>query len=83
MRRASRTISARIHRLIGQLRAVEGMIVRKRSCTEILYQVSAVRAGIEQVANILFLRELERLAKTKRWRDPDLAKLIQLYSQTT
>lgn len=83
MTKASRTLSARIHRLQGQLSAVEKMIRGKRSCTDVLHQISAVRAGVEQVAGIVFQRELERLARQRTIHQSDLQKLTRLFSKTT
>lgn len=83
MRRASRTVTARIHRLVGQLNAIETMVVNKRSCTEILSQVAAVRAGVESVAGIVFQRELERLANSRKVTPGEIAKLTKLFSQIT
>jgi DNA-binding FrmR family transcriptional regulator len=83
MRKASRTLTARIHRLNGQLLAIESMIQAKRPCVDILNQISAVRSGVESVASILFQRELERLASKKKLTQSDLQKLISIYSKTT
>lgn len=83
MRRASRTISARIHRLNGQLGAIEHMVQKKRSCAEVLNQISAVRAGLERVAVIVFQRELQKLAAAKKLNDFAVEKLSQAFSKTT
>jgi len=83
MRKASRTVIARIHRLNGQLTAIEKMIQSGRSCQDILHQIGAVRAGVETVAGILFQRELERLLAKKKLSQTDLEKLTSLYSKTT
>lgn len=83
MRRASRTISARIHRLSGQLNAVETMIQKRRSCAEILQQLSAVRAGLEHVAGIVFQTELQKLSAKKQLTASDVETLTQLFSKTT
>lgn len=83
MRRASRTVTARIHRLAGQLSAIEAMLQRKRSCADVLHQISAVRAGLEQVAVIVFQTELQKLAAKKKLTEAELAKLSQAFSKTT
>lgn len=83
MRRASRTVNARLHKLAGQLLAVEKMLGQKRSCAEVLNQVSAVRAGLEQVAVILFQKELQRLAAKKSLTPNDIQRLSQTFSRTT
>lgn len=81
-RRASRTVNARIHRLTGQLTAIETMIQERRSCPEILQQLSAVRAGLETVAAIVFQTELEKQSATKRLTARDIESLTQLFIKT-
>ncbi len=76
-------MTARIHRLIGQLKAIEVMVAKKRSCAEILNQIAAVRAGIETIGAIVFQRELERLRTNRRVTSEDIAKLTKLFSKTT
>jgi DNA-binding FrmR family transcriptional regulator len=83
MRKASRTVSARIHKVIGQLEAVETMISKKRDCTEVLAQISAVRAGIEGVAEIVFLRELERLSRKRGDTAEEMKKVTSIFTRTT
>ncbi len=82
MRRASRTVTARIHRLNGQLQAVETMLRHKRSCADVLNQISAVRAGLEQVAVIVFQTELQKLLSRRKLSEPEVAKLSQAFSKT-
>ena len=83
MRKASRTVTARIHKLNGQLTAIEHMISQKRACADILNQVSAVRAGLEQVAALIFQRELERMWKSRKLTPQDLERLTEIFSKTT
>ncbi len=83
MRRASRTVIARIHRLSGQLIAVEAMIGKRRTCAEVLQQISAVRAGLEQVAVIVFQTELQKLSAKKKLTSADVQRLSQIFSKTT
>lgn len=83
MRRASRTVTARIHRLSGQLTAVETMLRQRRTCTDVLQQLSAIRAGLENVASIVFQTELQKLSAKKKLTPADVAKLTQLFSKTT
>lgn len=83
MRRSSRTVSARIHQLSGQLNAVESMIQQRRSCADVLQQLSAVRAGLESVAGIVFQTEIQKLASKKQLDAHDVEKLTQLFSKTT
>lgn len=83
MRRASRTVNARIHKLVGQLEAIEVMLNHRRPCADVLTQVGAVRAGLEGVAAIIFQRELERIRKNKTVTSDEIAKLTNLFSKTT
>lgn len=83
MRRASRTVSARIHRLSGQLNAVESMLRHRRSCSDVLNQISAVRAGLEQVAVIVFQTELQKLSAKKKLTTADVQRLSHVFSKTT
>lgn len=83
MRLASRTVNARIHRLAGQLNAVESMLRQRRNCADVLNQISAVRAGLEQVAVIVFQTELQKLAAKKKLTAADVQRLSQAFSKTT
>ncbi len=65
-KRASRTTSARIHKLSGQLEGVERMLRAKRPCSEVLHQLLAVQSGIRQVSGILIRDEVRRTAGTSR-----------------
>ena len=79
---SSRTVDARLHRLVGQLEAIEKMTKNRRPCAEVLYQVSAVRAGLEQVAAILFEIELQRRAAKKKLLPADVEALTHAFSKT-
>ena len=83
MKQASRTVTARIHRLAGQLNAIETMLQNRRTCTEVLNQISAVRAGLEQVAAIVFQIELQKLSAKKKLTALDVEKITQAFSKTT
>jgi|GEM_PF-2457459 len=79
---ASRTVGARIHRLTGQIQAIERMVGKRRSCAEVLYQISAVRAGLEQVATILFEIELQKIASKRRLTKKDVESLSHAFSKS-
>lgn len=83
MRRASRTVNARIHRLAGQLAAIESMLRQRRSCADVLHQIGAIRAGLDQVAAIVFQTELQKLAAKKRLTASDIDKLSKAFHSTT
>ncbi len=75
-RRSSRTIAARLHRLTGQLSAVESMLGASRPCTDVLQQINAVRSGLDQITEIIFRRELEQLANKKKVQPKDIERLM-------
>ncbi len=82
-RRASRTIAARLHKLTGQLAAVERMVGNRRPCTDVLTQVEAVRAGLASVAAIVLNEELARLSR-KRALDPrEILRLTKVFIANT
>jgi DNA-binding FrmR family transcriptional regulator len=78
---SSRTVDARLHRLVGQLQAIEKMTKERRPCAEVLYQISAVRSGLEQVAAIVFEIELQRCAAKKRLSTEDVEKLTHAFTK--
>lgn len=82
-RRASRTIAARIHKLSGQLGAIEGMVAHRRPCAEILAQVEAVRSGLGGVAAIIINDELMRLSKRKGANRQEIVKLTRVFIEQT
>ena len=71
----------RLRRIEGQIRGVQGMIANGRDCEEVLTQIMAARAALEQVAIALVNDHLEeclvdldsRIAKDK------LVKTIKLF----
>lgn len=82
-KRSSRTLAARIHKLSGQLRAIEGMVSSRRSCAEVLAQVQAVRAGLANVAAIVLNEELLRLARGRRLEPADVVRLTANFIERT
>ena len=79
---ASRTVASRIHRLTGQLQAIERMVQTGRPCAEVLYQVHAVRSGLDQVGSILFEKELQKLSAKKKLTTADIDKLTHIFSKS-
>ena len=49
-------LNARLKRIEGQVRGIERMVAEDRYCIDVLTQVNAVRAALEQVG-LLLLRE--------------------------
>lgn len=82
MKKASRTIQARLHLIAGQIEAVERMVGKKRSCTDVMHQISAIRAGLEEVASIVFAREIEKRMKRKTLTQKDLLQLTKSFSRS-
>lgn len=82
-KRASRTLAARIHKLSGQLAAVDRMVSQRRPCAEILAQIEAVRSGLASVAAIVLNEELTRIARRKQVDPHDILALTKLFIQKT
>lgn len=80
-RRASRTVNARIHRLAGQLLAIEKMLTARRNCSEVLNQIGAVRAGLEQVSVIVLQKELQR-TQLRNGSPEKIAQLLKSFSKS-
>lgn len=83
MRKSSRTLSARIHRINGQLQAIERMLNAKRPCSDVLNQIGAIRAGLEEVAGLVFQTELSKRLAKRRLTEKDLYELTKSFSKTT
>lgn len=58
------------------------MVQKRRPCAEVLYQISAVRSGLEQVAAILFEIELQKIAARRRITKKDVDALSHAFSKT-
>jgi len=80
--RASRTVNARLNRLVGQLQAIDDMVKKRRDCAQVLYQISAVRAGLEKVAAILFEIELQKTMAKKKVSPKDIEILTHAFRKT-
>jgi DNA-binding FrmR family transcriptional regulator len=50
-------ITARLHRIEGQVHGVEKMVAEDRDCHEILQQLNSIRSAV-QGASLLFLHEV-------------------------
>jgi len=53
-------ISKRINRIIGQLKGVERMVGKKRDCSEILQQISAVKKAIDGLSKEIVVSDICR-----------------------
>lgn len=62
-------ISKRINRIVGQLRGIERMVNDDRDCSEVLQQVSAVKAAIDGLSKEIVVSGICRYvpkAQTKK-----------------
>ena len=53
-------LSKRINRLIGQLKGIEKMSDKKRDCTEILQQISAIKKAIDGLSKEIIVSDVCR-----------------------
>jgi DNA-binding FrmR family transcriptional regulator len=51
-------IKARVSRIIGQMKGIEKMADKKRDCSDILQQVSAVKKAIDGLSKELVIKEI-------------------------
>lgn len=82
-KRSSRTVVARIHKLSGQLAAIDRMIGRKRPCAEVLAQIEAVRSGLAGVAAIVLNEELARMVRRKQADPRQIVNLTRTFIEKT
>lgn len=61
---SKRALVHRLSRLEGHLGAVKKMLAEGRCADEVLLQVAAVKAGLNQFASVLLEHELEACMKT-------------------
>lgn len=83
VRRSSRTVVARLHKLNGQIVAIDRMLGQKRPCREVLEQIQAVRSGLASVAAIVMNEELGRLSHRRKLDPSDVVKLTQTFIERT
>lgn len=55
----AKQISNRLARLEGHIRAIRAMVTEGRSCPEVLIQVAAARAALDQAARVILEDHLE------------------------
>jgi DNA-binding FrmR family transcriptional regulator len=82
-KRSSRTVAARIHKLSGQLSAIDGMVIAKRPCTDVLAQLEAVRAGLASVAAIIVNEELMRMLRRRNVEPSSIVRLTRTFIEKT
>lgn len=82
-KKSSRTLAARIHKLNGQLAAIERMVVKKRSCADVLAQIEAVRSGLSGVAAIIVNEELMRMLRRRNVEPSNIVRLTRTFIEKT
>lgn len=82
-KRSSRTLAAQIHKLNGQLAAIERMVVKKRSCTDVLAQIEAVRSGLSGIAAIVVNEELMRMLRRRSVEPANIVRLTRTFIEKT
>ncbi len=68
-------IEARLHRIQGQLRGILKMYQQERYCTDIVYQIMAVRSALNNVAKALLTDEV--LACSREGKTNEVKKLMK------
>jgi len=61
----------RLRRLEGQIRGIQHMLEEDRGCEQLLTQLMAVRAGIDQVGLLLMETHIEKCLLTDLDADPE------------
>jgi CsoR family transcriptional regulator, copper-sensing transcriptional repressor len=57
--RVKADLTARLHRIEGQVRGVERMIEEERECPDVLQQMAAIRSAVRQASLLLARAYLE------------------------
>ncbi len=55
----TKDVLARLARIEGHVRAVKGMVEKGRACPDVLIQLAAVRAALEQVSKVVLADHVE------------------------
>lgn len=55
-----KSLTRRLHRIQGQLQGIERMLDEERNCPELITQLLAARAALDQVGRLLLEKEMER-----------------------
>lgn len=88
MTRADRAIlRRRLRRIEGQIRGLQRMVEADAYCVDILHQVAAARAALQEVGRLLLGRHVERCvvdavrSGNRRARDRKVAELLEVLSR--
>ena len=57
--RHTKEVVDRLSRIEGHVRAVKGMVENSRSCPDVLIQMAAIRAALQQVSKIVLADHVE------------------------
>jgi len=68
-------INQRVNRIIGQLRGIERMIEKNRSCDEILQQISAVKKAIDGLSKELVISDICRIVPKDKTQE--ITKMVE------
>jgi DNA-binding FrmR family transcriptional regulator len=68
-------IKKRINRIVGQLRGIEKMIEDKRSCDEVLQQISAVKKAIDGLSKEIVISDICRLIPQDKTKE--VSKMVE------
>lgn len=80
-------IGARLRRIAGQVAGIERMLEKGRALPDVITQVTAVRAALASVANILLARHVEESASealevdSPRERRELIDRLVRLFEK--
>jgi DNA-binding FrmR family transcriptional regulator len=64
-------------RIEGQIRGLQRMIEEDRDCPDILTQLLAVRASLDQVAAQVLNCQIENFVETSRGADPESRRALE------
>ena len=80
-------VSKRLRRIAGQVAGIERMVIEDRYCVDVLLQVAAVRAALDQVGKVVLESHVETcvadaLASGRpRERKQKIAELMEVFSR--
>jgi len=58
-------INQRINRIVGQMHGIERMVEKKRDCSEVLQQISAVKKAIDGLSKEIIVSDVCRYIPKK------------------
>ncbi|HUC91797.1 MAG TPA: metal-sensitive transcriptional regulator [Paenibacillus sp.] len=73
-------IVARLRIIEGQIRGIVKLVEQDHNCSQILHQISAVRAASEQVGFIILENHLRKCLLNKTWQEHGDEQIHQLVS---